>query len=336
MIPSENAELAVPKQQLIGFGRRQIITLVMLFFLGDWLGAGIAIYFVVASKHGQILQGEVFSGWAWWLVTLTVLVVLWYGRGVRRLAGERGGVSAANQVFVYLGIFTAFAAVVPPIDTLARDFYFVHQVQHMLLHMVAPLLLALGVPLAPLIAGLPDPLRRRLLKPLVRNQALRRVWRVLVHPLGASLLFVFALYFWQIPHFMDLIALNDSLDEFAHVTMLISGLFFWWMLLDPRATPNAVSYPTRLAAVTLTMFACILGDAYIALTHRELYPVYARLSLAWGISPHLDQTLGGLITWIDGSMTEVIAGLIVFHRWVQDESLRPLSRRRRAARLRIA
>src|SRR5487761_85338 len=72
---------------------------------------------------------------------------------------------------------------------------------------------------------LPDPLRRRLLKPLVRNRALRRVCRVFVHPLGASLLFIFALYFRQIPHFMDLIALHDSLDEFAHVTMLISGLF---------------------------------------------------------------------------------------------------------------
>lgn len=39
------------------------------------------------------------------------------------------------------------------------------------------------------------------------------------------------------------------------------------MLLDPGATQNAVSYPARIAAVTPTMFVCILGDAYIALTH---------------------------------------------------------------------
>lgn len=101
-----------------------------------------------------MLQGEVFSGWVWWLVVLTVLVVLRYGHGVRRLAGGRGGVSAANQVFAYLWLFTAFAVIAPPIDTLARDLYFVHQVQQTLLHMVAPLLLALGVPLAPLIAGI--------------------------------------------------------------------------------------------------------------------------------------------------------------------------------------
>ncbi len=72
------------------------------------------------------------------LVVLTVLVVLRYGHGARRLAGGRGGVSAANQVFVYLWLFTAFAVVAPPIDTLARDLYFVHQVQRMLLHMVVP------------------------------------------------------------------------------------------------------------------------------------------------------------------------------------------------------
>ena len=336
MSPIEDAGPAIRQRRLAGFGRRQIITLVVLFFIGDWLGAGVAIYFAVASKHSQVFQEDLFTGWVWLPIVLTVLVVLWYGRGVRRMAGETGGVSAANQVLIYLGIFTCFAAVVPPIDALAGNLYFIHQIQHMLLHMVAPLLLALGAPLAPLIAGLPSPLRRGLLKPLVRNKTLRRIWKALVHPLGASLLFVLTLYFWQIPHFMDLIALHDSVDEFAHVSMLVTGLFFWWMLFDPRATPHAVSYPTRLAAVTLTMFACILVGAYVALTHRALYPVYGQLSRAWGVGPHLDQTLGGLITWIDGSMTVVIGGLIVFHRWVRDESLRPLSKRQRAARLKIA
>ena len=330
-MPAPKTAVPASRPRRRGTGRRQILTLIVLFVLGDWLGAGLAVYFAVAARHGQSLE-HLFSGWTWWVIVLTVLVVLWYGRGVHRLARESRGVPVSAQILVYLGIFTAFVAVVPPLDAVARDLYFVHQIQHMLLHMIAPLLLALGVPLAPLIAGLPGILRRNVLKPLVRNRALQWLWKLLVHPLVASLLFSFALYFWQVPHFMDLIALDDPLDEFAHVTMLISGLFFWWMLLDPRARPNAVSYPTRLICVTLTMFACIFADAYVVFTQRQLYPVYADLASAWGFSPRLDQTLGGLITWIDGSMTLVIGALIVFHRWLRDESLRPLSRRRRLLR----
>ncbi|MDE2235044.1 MAG: cytochrome c oxidase assembly protein [Gammaproteobacteria bacterium] len=333
-MPAQDTPPPASTSRRTGTGRRQILTLIVLFVLGDWLGAGLAVYFAVAARRGQSLE-HLFSGWTWWVIALTVLVVLWYGRGVRRLAREFRGVPLTAQFLVYLGIFTAFVAVVPPLDTLARDLYFVHQIQHMLLHMIAPLLLALGVPLAPLIAGLPSVLRRNVLKPLVRNRALQWLWRLLVHPLAASLLFTFALYFWQIPHFMDLIALSDPLDEFAHATMLVSGLFFWWMLFDPRPRPNAVSYPTRLLCVTVTMFACILADAYVVFTQRQLYPVYANLASAWGFSPRLDQTLGGLITWIDGSMTLVIGALIVFHRWVRDETLRPLSRRRRLLRMQL-
>lgn len=333
MLRSNQIGTAAPKRQAIAFGQRQIITFAVLFFFGDWLGAGIAIYLAIAPNHGSQSSRQIFSGWEWWIVASTVLTVLWYGRGVRRLGRRSHRVSSTHQMLVYLGIFTAFAAVAPPIDTIARDLYFVHQIQHMLLHMVAPLLLALGIPLAPLIAGLPSSLRRHVLKPLVRNRVIQKIWAILLHPVGASFLFVFILYFWLTPHFMDLIALSHPLDEFAHATMLFSGLIFWWMVFDPRSGRTVASYPTRLAAITLTMFAYIAVDAYIALTQRELYPVYARLAVSWGISAHLDQTLGGLITWIDGSMTEVIAGLIVFHRWVTDESLRPISPRQRAIRL---
>ena len=83
MSPIEDTGSAILQRRLAGFGQRQIITLVVLFFIGDWLGAGAAIYFAVASKHGQVFQEDLFSGWVLWPIVLTVLVVLWYGRGVQ-------------------------------------------------------------------------------------------------------------------------------------------------------------------------------------------------------------------------------------------------------------
>ena len=328
-MPESHTTVTMTQRPKALFGRRPLVVLLVLFFLGDWLGAGLSIYFAVAPGNRAANLPDIFSDWAWWIVALTALVVLWYGRGVRRLSKGQVGVSPVEQVLVYLGIFFAFSAVVPPVDVMADDLYFMHQIQHMLLHMVAPMLLSLGAPLAPLIAGLPRPLKRHVLKPLVRSSAARRVWAFLAHPLVSSALFIAALCFWQIPRFIDLLAVSDSLDEFAHVTMLVTGLFFWWMLLDPRARPGAVSYPTRLAAVTITMFATILVGAYIAFSTHALYPVYATRSPDWGISPSMDQTLGGLVTWIDGAMTEVMGGLIIFHRWLKCDSSRPVSQHRR-------
>jgi len=313
-------------------GRRPLLTLLLLFLLGDWIGASIVLFLLLLPARVAAHTPPVWGNWAWWVILVTVLVVLWYGRGVRRLEHNGRRLPWEQKLFFSLGVFLGFAAASPPIDTLAGSLLFVHLTQHMLLHMFVPLLLCLGVPLAPLVAGLPEPLKRRVWRPLVRNRAVRAVWRALLSPFVASVQFVAVLYFWLLPPEMDLIAVHDTVDEFAHVTMLVSGLFFWWMILDPRSRPDAPSYPTRLLALTLTMFANIALGAYITLTHHDLYVVYNRLAAPWGISPMRDQRIGGLITWIDGSMMEVVGAMVVFHRWIRDESLRPLSMRARERR----
>jgi putative membrane protein len=313
-------------------GRRPLLTLLLLFLIGDWIGASIVLFLLLIPARVAAHTPPVWGTWAWWVIVVTALVVLWYGHGIRRLEHDGRRVPWDQKFFFSAGVFIGFAAASPPIDTLAGSLLFVHLTQHMLLHMFVPLLLCLGVPLGPLVAGLPGPVKRYVWRPVVRNRAVRAVWTALLSPFAASAQFVAVLYFWLLPPEMDLIAVHDTVDEFAHVTMLVSGLIFWWMILDPRRRPNAPSYPTRLLALTLTMFANIALGAYITLTHHDLYVVYNRLAAPWGIHPMRDQRIGGLITWIDGSMMEVVGALVVFHRWIRDESLRPLSAHARTRR----
>lgn len=313
--------------------RRPLLTLLLLFLIGDWIGAGIVLFLLLLPSRLRAHTPSIWQGWAWWVILTTVVVVLWYGRGVRRLEHDGRRLPWEQKFFFGAGVLIGFAAASPPIDTLAGSLLFVHLLQHMLLHMFVPLLLCLGVPLAPLIAGLPEVVKRSVWRPLARSRHWRAFWNSLLSPTVASVQFVAVLYFWLSPPEMDLIAVHDTLDEFAHVTMLVSGLIFWWMILDPRGRPGAPSYPARLLAITLTMFANILIGAYITLTHHDLYRVYVRLAAPWGIAPMRDQRIGGLITWIDGSMMEVMGALIVFHRWMRDEALRPLSTHARRRRL---
>ena len=48
-----------------------------------------------------------------------------------------------------------------------------------------------------------------------------------------------------------------------------------------------------------------------------LYAPYLSAPRIWGISPALDQQLGGLIMWIPGNIFYIIIVSILFIRWMQ-------------------
>jgi putative membrane protein len=63
------------------------------------------------------------------------------------------------------------------------------------------------------------------------------------------------------------------------------------------------------------MLQIIIG-AYIALSDQVLYDVYNVCGRAWPISPHTDQVIGGLTTWIPAAMMSVIGILLVIRLWM--------------------
>jgi len=56
---------------------------------------------------------------------------------------------------------------------------------------------------------------------------------------------------------------------------------------------------------------------YIALADTVLYPAYAAAPRIWGISPMLDQHIGGLIMWIPGGLFFYGIMSVVFFKWVK-------------------
>jgi putative membrane protein len=259
--------------------------------------------------------------WPWWMALLTGLVWWWYQRGVRTLASHIHPVPAARRFWTRTGILIGFLAVIPPIDSVADSLYVVHMFQHFLLEMVAPFCLALGAPLAPLIAGLPQTLRHRLLVPLTRNRPLQRLYRAWIHPLGAALMFAGVCGFWLLPGPFTATVLSGTTDDLCHATLLIVGLFFWWMVLDPR-TRRPRDYLVHFIVLMVLMNFFIVIAAYITMTAHNLYPVYDLTSRSWGLPERVDQQLGGLLLWIPGSLVHVLGALIIFHRWIHDDARR--------------
>lgn len=286
-----------------------------------------------ASAHG----GErvvLMAGWAWWITAISAIVIVWYAAGVIRRARRGHRESLWRQAAFYSGVLILHFAVEPPLDVLEEHLFSAHMFQHVIIRMVGPMLLALSVPLANLIAGLPRILRRYLLKPLVSARPLQKLWRFFVHPLWSSLLWMAALYVWQWPPFFNMTVRHEWADDFQHVVLLVTALFFWWMAFDPRGRPGAVRYGVRVLAVLGTAAANIPIGAYITFIHLDVYRAYDVTGRIWGVGQALDQTIGGLIMWVPGSMMTVAGALIVFVRWIRDDAARPLShqvRRQRTA-----
>jgi putative membrane protein len=278
------------------------------------------------SSGGSV---DLMAGWAWWITAITVVVIVWYAAGVRRRARHGRRESLWRQAAFYSGVLILHFAVEPPLDVLEEHLFSAHMFQHMIIRMVGPMLLALSVPLANLIAGLPRVLRSYVLKPLVSARPLRKLWQFLVHPFWAALLWMAAFYVWQWPPFFNMTVSHEGVDDLQHVVLLITALFFWWMAFDPRGRPGAVRYGTRVLTVLATLFPNILIGAYITFTRLDLYRAYELSGRIWDVGQALDQQIGGLIIWVPGSMMTVIGVLIVFSRWLHDEAARPLTYQQR-------
>lgn len=247
------------------------------------------------------------------VVVSTIAVLIAYMRGLResRERGER--VSTGRRIAFFAGLALCYAVLHTRIDYYAQYVFFIHRLQHLALHHAGPFLIALSVPWPVLALGLPGGLRERWLRPAWRHPVVQRLYRFVQHPIVAPVLFVGLIYFWLTPeiHFDAMLSL--PLYHVMNWSMLIDGLLFWWLMLNPKPTgPSAaLSYGARILILFMIMLPQIGLGAYIALSGKDLYDVYAVCGRAWPIDPATDQQLGGLFTWIPAAMMSVAGILLV-------------------------
>lgn len=208
-------------------------------------------------------------------------------------------------------------ALLSPIEPLADHVFAIHQVEHMLLRTIGPMLLLLAAPQAALMRGMPDWLRRPIVQPMVASGRVRSVFGLLSRPLVATGLFLFATFFWMWPSWHDIAILNEPIHYVWHVTLLLSGLLFFSVLFDPRGAAGP-SLGARLAMFWGAAIGNILLGSFLSFKSGQFYHAYDVLGRLW-LSPASDERIGGLTMWIPGTMMFAISAMVVLHRWAVDE-----------------
>ncbi len=292
---------------------------------------------------------SIFFYLAPWDVSPTVILVcavsaVLYARGLIALArrGERAGFWRPFSFF--LGLALDYGVLQTYYDFLAQHMFWVHRLQHLALHHVAPVLLVLASPGRAMWAGIPADWRERAAKLCRERRGLRwipgfgaRLFRLIQHPLIAPVLFVGLIFFWLTPSVHFGAMLNAQRYLTMNWSMAVDGLAFWWLMLAPRNIQGsaAIGYPTRILIVCLVALPQILLGAYIALHSTVLFDVYGICGRAWDIAPLTDQELGGLLTWIPAAMMSGVAMLVILRRLLVEENEARLARSA-ASRARVA
>jgi putative membrane protein len=271
-----------------------------------------------------------------------VLALLLYLRGLRARLQRGAAVGFWGPFSFLLGLALTYGVLQTWFDYLSQHMFWVHRLQHLVLHHVGPFLMVIAAPGPVMREGLPARWREP-----VAQWGRYGPWRwgvaIIQNPFVAGFLFVGLVYFWLTPsiHFTAMLDVNRY--RLMNWGMAVDGLLFWWLMLTPRAAQGnaAVSYGQRIVILVVAGFLQLFLGAFIVMHKGVLFDVYGICGRAWAISPITDQQIGGLLTWIPPAMMSVIGVLIVIHHMLRDAEpnrglVRSAQARRRAVRVAAA
>jgi putative membrane protein len=187
------------------------------------------------------------------------------------------------------------------------DYYLfsVHMVQHLLLTLLFPPLLLLGMP-------------GWLLQPLVRPPPVRRVARVMTHPVVAAGVFTVTIAVWHLAPYYDLMMRNHDVHILTHLMFMVTATLLWWPVISPIPELPRLGYGLGMLYLFLVGIPMQLVAAMITLTDSVLYPWYAAAPRTWNLSPLEDQQLGGLLMWVPGNLWMFLAIGVLFFVWARE------------------
>ena len=245
---------------------------------------------------------------------LAVLYLLAWRRGRATRSPHQPGYG--RLAMFAAGLLVILAALVSPIDVLGDQLLVMHMVQHILLLDIAPILLILG-------------LTKVLLRPVTRRlQAVEQRVGYLAHPAFAVVAYVGFMWAWHVPAMYDAALHSTTVHALEHMCFFTAGALYWWHLLSPIRNRYRLAGLGPVAYMVVTKLLVGLLGILLAFAPTVIYPFYAGHPHYWGLSPHTDQSMAGLVMALEQSVVMGIALVVVFVRMLT-ESEREQQRRER-------
>jgi putative copper resistance protein D len=259
------------------------------------------------NLHTATTQWE-FSPFALVVLAVAIVAAVWYVRAEWALSIRGVRWSVKRTVSFMVGLVAIVIALESPVATFTMEYFQAHVIQHLLLMVIAPPLLAMGAPMTLALQTSRRPTKVRLLG--VLNS---RPFEVLTHPIP-----VWCLYYLSMFAFFLTFALNFAMEhmwvmDLINVGFLFASTLFWWPIVGLDPVPHwKMNHGIRMA----NLLVGIPLESFLALA--LLTSTRPAASMYTVSSTHA----GAGILWIGAELFTVLALIPVFVQWVRFEERR--------------
>ena len=236
-------------------------------------------------------------GSAFWLLALLIVAGGGYLAGVQRLRSGGDRWPVGRSLSVAGGLLCLAAAVVPTPGPTPN--FPAHVVQHLLLAMLGPLLLALGAPVTLALRTLPRTGRRLLLRAVHSPMA-----RMLTVAPVVLLLDVGGMYAYYLTPLYGAAHEQAWLQALVHVHMFLAGCLLSWYLVGRDPMPRRPGMPTALLVL---LIAAATHDVLAKLLYAHQLPA------ADGTAEQLE--LGAQVMFYGGTLIETLLAVALMSAW---------------------
>jgi putative membrane protein len=270
--------------------------------------------FYTASAYAHVAGGDnVLTDWHWRWDAIAVLFVFGtlYTRGWLRLRKIGGEAKVSHLIFYALALAAIGCALLSPLDDLASYLLIAHMAQHELLMMLAPPLILLANPVPTLVWGLGGSSRSQAGNLLTRHSIIRRVRDFLGWMPIAWSLYVVNLWAWHHPVLYEAALRDQWIHDIEHMLFFLTALIFWWPVIRPVSRPAPIQEAVRIFYLFLAATQDAVLAGLITLSREILYPHYETALRLWALTPRADQIGAGLVMFGVGSLTYLVAILVL-------------------------
>ncbi|HEY0938408.1 MAG TPA: cytochrome c oxidase assembly protein [Trebonia sp.] len=231
---------------------------------------------------------------------LTLLAAGGYLAGLRQLRRRGHRWPRARTACLVAGALAVAAALLPPVS--AHDQRFgVHVLQHLLLGMAAPALLALSAPVTLALRTAPPGARRVLLRVLHSRLA-----AFLTAPAVAVTLNLGGLYALYLTRLYETAERSDLIHAAVHLHMFVAGGLLSWALIGIDPVRRRPPVPVRVAALVVAS----AGHDFLSKF------LYAR-DLPFGGGTVAARHFGAELMYYGGTLVDVALAVVIMAQWYQ-------------------
>ncbi len=259
--------------------------------------------------HNAVTQW-VFGPFAALVLIAVIVAAVWYLRAQASLSARGRHWSAKRTISFLVGLVAIDIALQSPVAAFTEDYFQAHVIQHLLLMVVAPPLLAMGAPMTLALQTSSRPGKVRLLSFL--NS---RPFQVLTHPLPVWFLYYFSMFAFFLTFALGFAMDHMWLMDVINIGFLFASTLFWWPIVGLDPIPHwQMGHGLRMANLMVGIpLESFLGLALLSSTR----PAASMYTLS---STHA----GGSLLWIGAELFTFLALIPVFVQWVRFEERKGL------------